>query len=152
MTSLLSFLAPGRLWLLVLIPLLVGLYLWLVQRKRNRSMQVSKTMFDLVIPRDRTWLRHLAVGLSILSLMTLTVASPSRKISLRSAGTGDHRVTYRCVPVHGGHGRGTGPAGGSEVRSRAACDIPPTQVQYRIGDTRWAQRRRWCRPPWTVDR
>ena len=31
-------------------------------------------MFDLVIPRDRTWLRHLAVGLSILSLITLTVA------------------------------------------------------------------------------
>ena len=31
-------------------------------------------MFDLVIPRDRTWLRHLAVGLSILSLITLTLA------------------------------------------------------------------------------
>jgi Ca-activated chloride channel homolog len=74
MVSLLSFLAPGRLWLLLLIPLLVGLYLWMVQRKRNRSKQVSQTMFDLVIPRDRTWLRHLAVGLSILSLLTLTVA------------------------------------------------------------------------------
>ena len=84
MTPLLSFLAPGRLWLLLLIPLLVGLYLWLVQRKRNRSMQVSKTMFDLVIPRDRTWLRHLAVGLSILSLLTLTVAfaKPKDQVSV----------------------------------------------------------------------
>src|SRR5688500_19593671 len=47
-------------------------------------MQVSKTMFDLVIPRDRTWLRHLAVGLSILSLLTLTVAfaKPKDQVSV----------------------------------------------------------------------
>src|SRR5215210_2187088 len=74
MIPLLSFLAPSRLWLLLLIPVLVGLYLWLVQRKRNRNKGLGRTMFDLVIPRDRTWLRHLAVGLSILSLLTLTVA------------------------------------------------------------------------------
>lgn len=59
--------ADPRPRMLLLIPLLVGLYLWLVQHKRDRSMQVSKTMFDLVIPRDRTWLRHVAVGLSILT-------------------------------------------------------------------------------------
>jgi Ca-activated chloride channel homolog len=84
MIPLLSFLAPVRLWLLLLIPLLVLLYLWMVQRKRNRSRQVSQTMFDLVIPRDRTWLRHLAVGLSILSLLTLTVAfaKPKDQVSV----------------------------------------------------------------------
>jgi Ca-activated chloride channel family protein len=71
---LLSFLAPGRLWFLLLIPVLVGLYLWLVRRKLSRSRAVGRTMFDLVIPRDRTWLRHLAVALSILSLATLTLA------------------------------------------------------------------------------
>jgi Ca-activated chloride channel homolog len=82
----LSFLAPSRLWLLLLIPALVSLYLWLVQRKRNRNrgMGMGKTMFDLVIPRDRTWLRHLAVGLSILSLLTLTVAfaKPKDQVSV----------------------------------------------------------------------
>jgi Ca-activated chloride channel homolog len=86
MIPLLSFLAPSRLWLLALIPALVGLYLWLVQRKRNRNkgMGMGKTMFDLVIPRDRTWLRHLAVGLSILSLLTLTVAfaKPKDQVSV----------------------------------------------------------------------
>jgi Ca-activated chloride channel homolog len=84
MIPLLSFLAPVRLWLLLLIPFLVGLYLWMVQRKRNRSKQVSQTMFDLVIPRDRTWLRHLAVGLSILSLLTLTLAfaKPKDQVSM----------------------------------------------------------------------
>jgi Ca-activated chloride channel homolog len=84
MIPLLSFLAPVRLWLLLLIPLLVLLYLWMVRRKRNRSRQMSPTMFDLVIPRDRTWLRHLAVGLSILSLLTLTVAfaKPKDQVSV----------------------------------------------------------------------
>ncbi|HEY5822529.1 MAG TPA: VWA domain-containing protein [Propionibacteriaceae bacterium] len=74
MMPLLSFLEPVRLWFLVLIPALVGVYLWLVQRKHQRNKKLGRTMFDLVIPRDRTWLRHLAVGLSILSLLTLTVA------------------------------------------------------------------------------
>jgi Ca-activated chloride channel family protein len=74
MVPLLSFLAPTRLWLLAVIPVLVVIYLLLVRRKRNRNRQVGQTMFDLVIPRDRTWLRHLAVGLSILSLLTLTLA------------------------------------------------------------------------------
>ena len=69
-----SFLAPTRLWLLLLVPVLVGTYLLLVRRKRNRNRLAGRTMFDLVIPRDRTWLRHLAVGLSILSLITLTMA------------------------------------------------------------------------------
>jgi len=84
MIPLLSFLAPHRLWFLLLIPLLVALYLWMVQRKRNRSKQMGKTMFDLVIPRDRTWLRHLAVGLSILSLLTLTLAfaKPKDQVSV----------------------------------------------------------------------
>jgi Ca-activated chloride channel homolog len=41
-------------------------------------------MFDLVIPRDRTWSRHLAVGLSILSLLTLTLAfaKPKDQVSV----------------------------------------------------------------------
>ena len=84
MISMLMFLAPSRLWLLLLIPALVGLYLLLIRRKRNRNKQVARTMFDLVIPRDRTWLRHLAVGLSILSLLTLTLAfaKPKDEVSV----------------------------------------------------------------------
>ncbi|HWI01837.1 MAG TPA: VWA domain-containing protein [Propionibacteriaceae bacterium] len=84
MIPMLQFLAPSRLWLLLLIPALVGLYLLLIRRKRNRNKQVGRTMFDLVIPRDRTWLRHLAVGLSILSLLTLTLAfaKPKDQVSV----------------------------------------------------------------------
>lgn len=74
MIPLLQFLEPSRLWLLAAIPLLVGFYLFLVQRRYRRNAQLGRTMFDLVIPRDRTWLRHVAVGMSILSLLTLTLA------------------------------------------------------------------------------
>ena len=52
----------------------MGGYLLLVRKRLNRSKSMARTMFDLVIPRDRTWVRHLAVGLSILSLLTLTLA------------------------------------------------------------------------------
>lgn len=84
MVPMLQFLSPSRLWLLLLIPALVALYLWIVQRKRNRNKGVGRTMLDLVIPRDRTWLRHLAVGLSILSLATLTLAfaKPKDQVSV----------------------------------------------------------------------
>ncbi len=84
MSPMLAFLAPSRLWLLLLIPALVGLYLGLVRRRRQRTRATGRTMFDLVIPRDRTWLRHVAVGLSIASLLTLTLAfaKPKDEVSV----------------------------------------------------------------------
>ncbi|WP_152365027.1 VWA domain-containing protein [Microlunatus speluncae] len=74
MTPMIAFLSPERLLLLLLIPALVGLYLLLVRRKMKRSNTSGRTMFDFVIPKERTWLRHLAVGLAVLSLASLTVA------------------------------------------------------------------------------
>jgi len=71
----LSFLAPDRLWLLLIIPALVALYLWLYRRKaERRKREYGQSMLDFVIPRELPWKRHVAVGLSVLSLMTLTVA------------------------------------------------------------------------------
>ena len=64
---------------------------------------VSQTMFDLVIPRDRTWLRHrrrrsvdpqpadLDGGLR-----------QAERSGLGAAGAGDHRGDHRRVAVHGG--------------------------------------------------
>ncbi len=70
----LSFLAPSRLWLLLLIPALVVCYLLLNQRKARQRKRASQGLLDYVVPREQTWKRHLAVGLSILSLLTLTLA------------------------------------------------------------------------------
>lgn len=70
----LSFLSPARLWLLLLIPALVALYFGLVRRRSQQRQRASQGLLDYVIPREKAWKRHLAVGLSILSLLTLTLA------------------------------------------------------------------------------
>lgn len=84
LVPLLQFLAPDRLWLLLIIPVLVGGYLLLARRRASRRRAMGRTMFDLVIPRDRVWVRHVAVGLSILSLLTLTLAfaKPKDEVSV----------------------------------------------------------------------
>ncbi|MFW6599340.1 VWA domain-containing protein [Propionibacteriaceae bacterium Y2011] len=74
MIPMIEFLAPWRLWWLLLVPVLGGLYLvatWLLGRKR---LSRGRSSLDSVIPREPGWRRHLAVGLSILSLFTLTIA------------------------------------------------------------------------------
>lgn len=71
----LSFLAPQRLWLLLLVPVVVLIYVLLYQRKAQRKrQQYGRSMLDFVIPKELPWKRHVAVGLSVLSLMALTVA------------------------------------------------------------------------------
>lgn len=83
LTPMISFLAPDRLWLLLLIPALVGLYLWMYGRKKQRrKQQYGQSMLDFVIPRELPWKRHIAVGLSVLSLMTLTVAFAKPKSTI----------------------------------------------------------------------
>lgn len=70
-----SFANPMRLLWWLVIPLLVGLYV-LASRMKNRSgMRFTNTsMLGRVIGKQSQWRRHLAVALSLLSLITLTMA------------------------------------------------------------------------------
>jgi Ca-activated chloride channel homolog len=71
----LSFLAPDRLLILLVIPLLVLAYIFASRRKNRRGMRFTNTsMLDVVVPKQSQWRRHLAVALSLLSLITLTAA------------------------------------------------------------------------------
>jgi Ca-activated chloride channel family protein len=71
----LAFLSPGRLWILVVIPLLVAAYVFASRRKNRRGMRFTNTsMLAVVVPKQSQWRRHVAVALSILSLVTLTAA------------------------------------------------------------------------------
>ena len=71
----LSFASPDRLLILLVIPLLVLAYVFASRRKNRRGMRFTNTsMLDVVIPRQSQWRRHLAVALSLLSLITLTTA------------------------------------------------------------------------------
>lgn len=71
----LSFLEPERLFVLLLIPLLIAAYILAQMRKNRRGMRFTNTsMLEAVIPKQSQWRRHLAVALSILSLIALTAA------------------------------------------------------------------------------
>jgi Ca-activated chloride channel homolog len=71
----LAFLSPERLLILLVIPLLIAAYLFAMHRKNRRGMRFTNTsMLDVVIPKQSQWRRHLAVALSLLSLVTLTAA------------------------------------------------------------------------------
>jgi Ca-activated chloride channel family protein len=71
----LAFLSPGRLWILVVIPLLIAAYIFASRRKNRRGMRFTNTsMLAVVVPKQSQWRRHVAVALSMLSLVTLTAA------------------------------------------------------------------------------
>lgn len=71
----LAFLEPIRLLILVSIPLLVAAYIFASRRKNRRGMRFTNTsMLEVVVPKQSQWRRHVAVALSLLSLITLTAA------------------------------------------------------------------------------
>ncbi len=70
-----GFLASQRLWALLLVPVLVALYVWLTLRKSTSGIRFTNTgILSRVLGKQNTWLRHVTVALSILSLITLVGA------------------------------------------------------------------------------
>ncbi|SDY40461.1 Ca-activated chloride channel family protein [Tessaracoccus flavus] len=67
----LEFMAPNRLWALLIIVLIAALYVVLSGRTTPRPMS---SRLRLVVPKDAAWKRHGAVLLALLSLGALIVA------------------------------------------------------------------------------
>lgn len=70
-----SFLAPGRLWLLLVVAGLLVAYV--VLQRRRPAYAARFTELDLlasVVPRSAAWRRHVPAGLLLLSLVALTTA------------------------------------------------------------------------------
>lgn len=74
MIPMISFLAAWRLWFLLLIPALVILYLALTRHQQRRAGRSGPSDLQFLLPRQRPWLRHVAVFFAVMSLLTLTVA------------------------------------------------------------------------------
>ena len=69
------FLNPERLWWWIVVPVLVALYIWIMRRKRRTGMRYTNTaVLGAVIPRQSQWRRHLAVAMSLASLVTIIAA------------------------------------------------------------------------------
>lgn len=75
-----SFFEPVRLWLLLLVPALVALYVVLQRRRSQYAVRFTNlSLLDAVAPRRVNWRQHVAVGLAMLTLAGAVVlfARPS---------------------------------------------------------------------------
>lgn len=69
------FLQPERLWVLLVVPVLVAFYIWATLRKNRHGMRFTNTaVLGRVVRKQSQWRRHLAVALSLASLVTLVLA------------------------------------------------------------------------------
>lgn len=69
------FLQPERLWVLAVVPVLIAAYIWATRRKNRHGMRFTNTaVLGRVVRKQSQWRRHLAVALSLASLVTLVLA------------------------------------------------------------------------------
>ncbi len=82
-----SFLWPGLLVLLALVPVLVGVYLWLLRRQRAAAVRfASLALVREAMAGARPWRRHVPPALFLLGLAVaiLAIARPSALLTLPS--------------------------------------------------------------------
>jgi Ca-activated chloride channel homolog len=94
-----SFLNPERLWLLVLVPVLIGGYVALQRRRRHYALRFTNlALIDSVLPRRPQWRQHTAVGLAMLTLagLVLCFARPAESQQVR-ARVNKPQVVVICI-------------------------------------------------------
>jgi Ca-activated chloride channel family protein len=107
-----EFLWPGFLFLLALIPALVGLYIWMLRRRRFAVRYSSLELVRAALPKKSNWRRHLPVGLFLLGLTSLIFAL-GRPVSILNVPTNQTTIIL-TIDVSG------------SMRSR---DILPSRLQ-----------------------
>ncbi len=83
-----KFIWVEALWLLLLVPALIGLYVWLLRRKKRASLKyASLGIIREAMGPGKLWRRHLPPALFLLALtaMILAIARPSATITLPAA-------------------------------------------------------------------
>ncbi|MDQ1425752.1 MAG: Ca-activated chloride channel [Acidimicrobiaceae bacterium] len=77
-----SFTWPLALLLLLVVPLLLGLYLWQLRRKRKHAVRFSSVaLIRAALPRRSRWRRHVPVALLLASIAVLAVATARPQVS-----------------------------------------------------------------------
>jgi Ca-activated chloride channel homolog len=66
---------PGLLWLFGLIPLLIGVYIWMLRRRRRYVVRYSSlSLVRAALPQTSRFKRHFPFALFLIALMSLIVA------------------------------------------------------------------------------
>ena len=70
-----EFMNSGRLWVLLLIPVLVIAYILILLRRSKMGMRFTNTaVLDRIMPKQSSWRRHVTVAMMLLSLVALSFA------------------------------------------------------------------------------
>jgi Ca-activated chloride channel family protein len=78
-----TFSAPLALLLLLVVPILLGAYLWQLRRKRKQAVRFSNVaLVRAALPKRSRWRRHVPVALFLASLAGLAVASARPQVSV----------------------------------------------------------------------
>ncbi len=107
-----SFLWPGFLLLLGLVPLLIAAYIWALRRRRGALRYSSLSLVRAALPRSSRWRRHVPFALFLLALTSLSVAL-ARPVQIVSVPTGQATILL-ALDVSG---------------SMRQNDIPPSRLQ-----------------------
>ena len=107
-----EFLWPGFLFLLVLIPVLVGLYIWMLRRRRFAVRYSSLELVRAALPKKSNWRRHLPVALFLLGLTSLVFAL-GRPVAILNVPTNQTTIIL-TMDVSG---------------SMRSHDIPPSRLE-----------------------
>ena len=104
---------PGFLFLLIIIPLLIAAYIWMLRRRRRYTVRYSSlTLVRAALPRFSRWRRHLPFALFLLALTSLVVAM-ARPVAIVSVPTGQTTVILAM----------------DVSRSMCATDIEPNRLE-----------------------
>ena len=107
-----SFLWPGFLLLLGLVPLLIAGYIWALRRRRSALRYSSLSLVRAALPRYSRWRRHVPFALFLLALSVLSIAM-ARPVQIVSVPTGQATILL-ALDVSG---------------SMRQNDIPPSRLQ-----------------------
>src|SRR5512140_859065 len=108
-----QFLWPATLLLLALIPILVGLYIWILHRRRRFAVRYSSlSLLRAAAPRHSWIRRHLPFVLFLLALTSLIVTA-ARPVSIVAVPTGQTTIIL-AIDVS---------------RSMCSTDIKPNRLQ-----------------------
>lgn len=103
---------PGSLILLGLVPILIGIYIWILRRRRRFVVRYSSlALVRAALPQPAQWRRHLPFAIFLSALSALVVAM-ARPVSIVSVPTGQTTIML-TIDVS---------------RSMCATDIPPNRL------------------------
>lgn len=103
---------PGFLVLLVLVPILIAAYIWMLRRRRVAVRFSSLALVRDSLPRRRSWRRHVPFALFALALASLVLAL-ARPVAVVNVPAGKTTIILAM----------------DVSRSMRATDIPPSRLE-----------------------